>query len=170
MAMQVVQESVSTAKSYAPVLLDFAMKYGGGKDLPFLRFVDDMQKHNDSGNRLGNSFWHTIYAMKFYSDSKVQQKLTATRPLMRLSLMCLQSCMPDHRDHIASFVTDTDLNKIKAKAAAKVVDEIETLLEEAIAFTAVLEPDMWNVRHIQKPLANLMMRCTLKALDKEKSG
>ena len=70
--------------------------------------------------------------MKFYSDSKVQQKLTATRPLMRLSLMCLQSCMPDHRDNIANFVTDTDLNKIKAKAAAKVVDEIETLLEEAI--------------------------------------
>ena len=67
--------------------------------------------------------------MKFWSDSKVQQKLTATRPLMRLSLMCLQSCMPDHRDNITNFVTDTDLNKIKAKAAAKVVDEIETLLD-----------------------------------------
>ena len=64
-------------------------------------------------------------------------------------------------------MTDTDLNKIKAKAAAKVVDEIETLLVEAIAFTAALEPDMWNAHHIQKPLANLMMRCTLKALDKE---
>ena len=127
-------------------------------------------KHRDSGNQLGSSFWHTIYAMSFWSESKVQQKLTATRPLMRLSLMCLQSCMPDHRDNIASFVTDTDLSKIKAKATAKVVDEIETLLEEAIAFTAVLEPDMWNVHHVQKPLANLMMRCTLRALDTEKSA
>ena len=58
------------------------------------------------------------------------------------------SCAPDHRDNIANFVTDTDLNKIKGKAAAKVVDEIEALLEEAIAFMAVLEPDMWNAHHI----------------------
>ena len=108
-AVDAVQENVSSCHGYAKVLLDYATDYGGGKELPWLRLVDDLQKHHDASKVLGGAFWNSIYSLRFWSDSKVDKSLQASRPLMRLCILCLQSCMHDHRDGIASFVTDTDL-------------------------------------------------------------
>ena len=77
--------------------------------------------------------------MKFWSD----QKVPAQKPLIRLSLLCLQSCMADVRDGVATFLVNSDLEEAIGKPAAGLTSRLEGMLEEAFAFTAILDRDMF---------------------------
>ena len=100
--------------------------------------------------------------MKFWSD----QKVPAQKPLIRLSLLCLQSCTADVRDGVATFLVDADLKKAIGKPAAGLTSRLEGMLEEAFAFTAILDRDMLNT--LMLPIGNLLMRSALMIVSKEK--
>ncbi len=100
--------------------------------------------------------------MKFWSD----QKVPAQKPLIRLSLLCLQSCMADVRDGVATFLVDSDLKKAIGKPAAGLTSRLEGMLREAFAFTAILDRDMLNA--LMLPIGNLLMRSALMIVNTEK--
>jgi len=163
-----VQENVSMCHGYSKTLLEYAMEYGGGDDLPWLRFVDELNKHLNASKMLGSAFWNTILSMKFWSDKKVHQKAGPPNPMVRLSIICLQSCMPDSRDGIATFITDSDLRKAVSKSSAPLVEQLETMLEEAFSFTSILAADMFDI--FMQPVGDLLMKSAMMLIDKEKKA
>ena len=167
-ALDAVQENISTCQGYSKTLLDYAMEYGGGSDLPWLRFVDELGKDRSASKMLGSAFWNTLFNMKFWTANKADQKAGTPRPLVRLSLLCLQSSMPDSRDGIKTFVTETDLRKVQGKPVAPLVDELEAMIEEAFSFTSVLDSEMFS--SLVQPIGHLLMRSALMMVDKEKKA
>ena len=114
-AIDAVQEDLTSCAAYAKVLLDYAMTYGGGNDIPWLRFTDDIRNYYDFGHVIDGMFWTAIYNLKFWTASKLQQYLKTSHPLLRLRMICIQACTRDDRDGVASFVTETDLGKLRGK-------------------------------------------------------
>lgn len=167
-ALDAVQENISTCQGYSKTLLDYAMEYGGGSDLPWLRFVDEFGKHRSASKMLGSAFWNTLFNMRFWTANKADQKAGTPRPLVRLSILCLHSSMPDSRDGIKTFVTETDLRKVQGKPVANLVDELETMIEEAFSFTSILVSEMFNT--LVQPIGHLLMRSALMLVDKEKKA
>ncbi len=66
----------------------------------------------------------------------------------------------------ASFVTETDLGKLRGKAVAGLAFDVESMLQEALAFTSVLDPSLWQT--LMVPIGDLLIRCGLECVDKEK--
>ena len=104
--------------------------------------------------------------LKFYSDPKL--KVKNVRPLVRLSLVCLQSCMTASRDGIATFMVDYDLTKATSKDMAKDADAVEDMIGHAFKLAECLDKEFMT-RFVQ-PIGNLLMRCALKLVGKEKQA
>jgi hypothetical protein len=163
-AIQAVSDGGSTIQSYVEVIFEYALEYGGGEQLPWLRFVDELSRSMSSSKPLGSSFWHSMYALKFWADPKVKAK--PARPLIRLALLCVQSCMSSAKDGVASFLTDSDLRKVSSKASSKDVADIDDVLSEAFKLAEVIDPAY--LTKFLEPIGLLMIRCGLKLVDKEK--
>jgi hypothetical protein len=73
--------------------------------------------------------------------------------------------MPDARDKVATFVADSHLKKIIGRPHDLVV-QVEKLIEEAFNFTACLDAEMFT--NLVVPIGDLLLRCGLKLVDKEK--
>ena len=165
-AIAAVQEGGSVIQGYASILFDFGSEYGGGADLPFLRLIDNHAKARGTSKPLGSAFWNQIMNLKFYSDPKL--KLKNVRPSVRLSLVCLQSCMTASRDGIATFMVDYDLTKATSKDMAKDADAVEDMIGHAFKLAECLDKEFMT-RFVQ-PIGNLLMRCALKLVGKEKQA
>ena len=97
-AIAAIQEGGSIAQNYAGILFDFAQEYGGGDELPWLRLVDANAKCRGTSKPLGSSFWLAVMNLKFFTDPKL--KVKAVRPLVRISMVCLHSCMSESKDGV----------------------------------------------------------------------
>ena len=112
---------------------------------------------------LGSVFWHSIYALKFWSDPKLKAK--PARPLIRLALLCLQSCMHVSRDGVADFLKETDLRKASSKIKSTMVAEVDATLTDAFKIASSL--DSAFLSKFVEPIGNLLIRSGLKIADKE---
>lgn len=162
-AIQAVSEGGSTIQGYVDVIFDYAQEYGGGEDLPWLRFVDQLSKSMAASKPLGSNFWHSIHALKFWSDPKVRAK--PSRPLMRLALLCTQSCMQNSKDGIADFLKESCLRKATSKNMSTVVAEVDATLTHAFKIASTI--DSAFLSKFVEPIGNLMIRSGLKVVGKE---
>ena len=165
-AIAAVQEGGTIMQGYVDIVFDFALNYGGGPDVPFLRLMDDHSKARGSSKPLGSEFWTQLQKIKFYSDPSL--KVKQDRPLLRLSFAVLQSAMPDSKDGIASFVKDNDFKKAASKERAPDVDLMEKMLIKAFQLCEAMDKEY--IVKFSKPLGDLLMRCALKACKKEERG
>ncbi len=162
-AIGAVQEGGTIMQGYVDVVFDFALNYGGGPDVPFLRLMDDHSKARGSSKPLGSEFWGQLQKVKFYSDPSI--KVKQDRPLLRLSFAVLQLAMPNSKDGIASFVKETDFKKAVSKERAPDVDLMERMLSKAFQLCEAMDKEY--IVKFTKPLGDLLMRCALKACKKE---
>ena len=51
-------ESLPSCEEYLGLLMDFALKYGGGLEAPLIVFLDSIYKQYRSGKTLGGTFLH----------------------------------------------------------------------------------------------------------------
>ena len=98
----------STAAAYAYTLFEYALKYGGGPDVPWIRFLDAIGKEHGTIKAFGETFWDKIFNMKFPQDKK---HINEHFPLLRLALLVVQAVMDKQKDEIATFLVVSDLKK-----------------------------------------------------------
>ena len=162
-AIQAVSDGGSTIQGYVGVIFDYAQEYGGGEDLPWLCFVDQLSKYMGTSKPLGSAFWHSIYALKFWSDPKLKAK--PSRPLMRLALLCTQSCMQSSKDGVADFLKELCLREASSKNMSTMVAEIDATLTDAFKIASSI--DCAFLSKFVEPIGNLLIRSGLKVVDKE---
>ena len=75
--------------------------------------------------------------LKFFTDPKL--KVKAVRPLVRISMVCLHSCMSESKDGVARFIKDSDLRRIVGKPQAEEAAQAESILSHAIKLAEVLD-------------------------------
>ena len=129
-----------------------------------MRLMDDHSQARGNSKPLGSQYWNQLKNFKFDSDLSI--KVKQDKPLMRLSLACLQSSMPNSKDGIASFVKDLELEKAVSKELAPDVDQMEQILSHAFQLSEAMDKEY--LVEFMKPIGDLLMRCALKACKKEK--
>ena len=98
----------SRVATYAYTLFEYALKFGGGPDVPWIRFLDDIGKEYGTNKAFGETFWDKISNMKFPQN---KQGIIEHFPLLRLALLTVQSVHEKQKDDIATFLTVADLKK-----------------------------------------------------------
>ena len=76
--------------------------------------------------------------------------------------------MTASRDGIATFMVDYDLTKATSKDMAKDADAVEDMIGHAFKLAECLDKEFMT-RFVQ-PIGNLLMRCALKLVGKEKQA
>ena len=56
--------------SYAHIILDFVIMYGGGQGAPQIKFMDDFAKQFQANICLGETFWNTVTSIVFPTKAK----------------------------------------------------------------------------------------------------
>jgi hypothetical protein len=163
-ALEALQE-VSRVAGYAKTLFEYAQKFGGGPDVPWIRFLDAMSKQYGTTKEFGHSFWEKILTMKFPQNDKGAHE---HYPLLRLALLILQSVSDKEKDGLATFLNQTHLRKVVTKAKAAQAHELEALLTDAFEFTVIIDDDFLTT--FQKEVGMLLVRAALMITDMEMKG
>ena len=163
-ALSALQEQ-SRCAAYAYVLLSYALDFGGGDDVPYIRFLDAIAKEYGTSKEFGESFWDKVRTMKFPQNKK---EATQHYPLLRLALLVAQACTNKQKDEIASFLTIADLKSVVSKQSAGLAQELEKLLTTAFKFTEVIDKNF--LVNYQTAVGLLMVRVGMMMTKKESKG
>jgi hypothetical protein len=158
-ALEHIQSLNLPCSSYAKVILDFVLMYGGGANAPQIRFMDDFSKMFQCKVILGELYWTTVTNMQF------QCKLTRY-PLLRAALLLANLISPKVEDGIGKLLVKSDLTKLCTVKMLPVVKASEKILEdgqEIVRLTSTVEAAV-------KPLGQLFVRVALLATDKGDKG
>ena len=155
----------SRCAAYAYVLFAYAIDFGGGDDVPYIRFLDAIAKEYGTSKDFGESFWDKLHTMKFPQNKK---EATQHFPLLRLALLMVQAVTDKQKDDIASFLTLTDLKKVVTKPKAGQAHELENILTTAFKFTELIDKEFLVT--YQKAVGLLMVRVGLIITEKELKG
>lgn len=163
-ALEALQEQSRVAQ-YAYTLFEYSIKYGGGEDVPWIRWLDSIAKGYGTTKEFGHTFWDKMLTMKFYQNSKgpVEQF-----PLLRLALLILQAVSDKTKDGVATFLTQSDLKKAVSKAKATQALELEKMLVDGMQFTSLIDQNFLTT--YQKELGQLFVRAALMLTDKAMQG
>lgn len=163
-ALEALQEQSRVAQ-YAYTLFEYSIKYGGGEDVPWIRWLDSIAKGYGTTKEFGQTFWDKMLTMKFQQTSKgpVEQF-----PLLRLALLILQAVSDKTKDGVATFLTQGDLKKAVSKAKATQALELEQMLIDAMKFTGIIDENFLIT--YQKELGQLFVRAALLLTDKAMQG
>lgn len=163
-ALEALQDQ-SKCASYAYLLLEYAMKFGGGDEVPYVRFLDSMTKQFGTTKDFGETFWEKALNTKFPQS---RQSITEHFPLLRLCMLVVQGIMGKAKDAIACFLTVNDWKKASSKPKAEQARELEKLLTEAMKLTELIDKDFLVT--YQKAIGQLMVRAGLMITDKQAKG
>ena len=155
----------SRCAAYAYVLFAYAIDFGGGDDVPYIRFLDAIAKEYGTSKDFGESFWDKLHTMKFPQNKK---EATQHFPLLRLALLMVQAVTDKQKDDIASFLTLTDLKKVVTKPKAGQAHELENILTTAFKFTELIDKEFLVT--YQRAVGQLMVRVGLIITEKELKG
>ena len=155
----------SKCASYAYVLFEYAIDFGGGNDVQYIRFLDATAKEYGTSKDFGESFWDKLHTMKFPQNKK---EATQHFPLLRLALLMVQAVTDKQKDDIASFLTLTDLKKVATKPKADQAHELENILTTAFKFTELIDKEFLVT--YQQAVGQLLARVGLIITEKELKG
>ena len=155
----------SRVATYAYTLFEYALKYGGGPDVPWIRFLDAFGKEYGTTKAFGETFWDKISNMKFPQN---KQGIIEHFPLMRLALLTVQSVHEKQKDDIATFLTVADLKKIVVKSKLEQARELEEVITTAFQFTEIIDGEFLVT--YQKVVGQLLVRAGLMIVEKELKG
>jgi len=73
-----------TCKSYAGIIMQYIMAYGGGSQMPLIRFLSDFSIQFANDPALGSEFWHSITNTPFKKDNMC----VFSRTFVEQNIMC----------------------------------------------------------------------------------
>ena len=151
------------AGPYARVILDFALEYGGGAQVPELKFMHNVASQFGCSRVLGETFWTALTRTSF-SDK------TSLYPLLRVALALCNLSAEKTEDDIAKLLTKSDVTKVASKAKATEAKQAEETLSKAKSIVAALAKDQ-NLQHFSEevalmPLGQIFVRTGLWLAEK----
>ena len=151
------------AGPYARVILDFALEYGGGAQVPELKFMHNVASQFGCSRVLGETFWTALTRTSF-SDK------TSLYPLLRVALALCNLSAEKTEDGIAKLLTKSDVTKVASKAKATEAKQAEKTLSKAKSIVAALAKDQ-NLQHFSEevalmPLGQIFVRTGLWLAEK----
>ena len=155
----------SRVATYAYTLFEYALKFGGGPDVPWIRFRDAIGKEHGTTKAFGETFWDKISNLKFPQN---KQGIIEHFPLLRLALLTVQSVHDKQKDDIATFLTVADLKKIVVKSKLEQARELEEVITTAFQFTEIIDGEFLVT--YQKVVGQLLVRAGLMIVEKELKG
>lgn len=146
-------------KSYAGVLLDYVVSFGGGDDSFIIQFVDSVSKQFNANVALGESYWSALAYTEFHNK-------TSKYPLVRAALLLANLTSDKIEDGYARLLKKSDVKIAAAEANAKASARSEEVLQEALSIAQAVS----SIEKCLKPLGQLFVRVGLKLVGAEMKG
>ena len=152
--MENLMESLPSCSNYLGVLVDLALKYGGGPGAPLIVFLDSISKRYGAGKKLGQEFLEAACDMLRCKDCK-----HCLFQHVRTAVIALNLCEERSQDGYARFLSASDLNRIKA---SQTVNDAEKVLDEAWKDLSSRGRDTWSSSQVA--LGRLYLRIALNLI------
>ena len=162
-ALMAVESVGAPCSPYAKTILEYVRKYSGGEGAPILVFLDVVAKEFQCNATLGQTFWSAVTDSAFHCKTKQY-------PLIRCAMILCNLTSPKFEDGIAKLLQRGDMTKLCTKSMTEKVDAAETVLEQAMHITNVMQKSGKMARSEFGPLGRLYVRIALLLTGKEKDG
>ena len=165
MVIEHMQDRGIPSGEYADIILEFALKYGGGKDGSEIKFMHDVACHFGCSNVLGESFW-TAVTKTVFADR------TSMFPLLRVALCLCNLSASQVQDGIGKLLVKSDVAKLASKAKDAKAKACEETLVKAKAIIATLSEQYEELDETAclEPLGKIFVRVGLYRTDKGLAG
>ena len=118
---------------YIDSIVEYVRLYGGGSGAPMVRYIDAFSKRFGENKRLGEDFFEAVTDVFFGPARRC--------PHIRTALMAGNLVSPKIVDGISKLLVKADVERVKSKDKAAVVDQTESMMSIAWSITDQLCTD-----------------------------
>ena len=157
--------------SYANIIMEFVLEYGGGTDskgivAPMIRFIDSVAKQFAANVNLGETFWTAVTRATFASK-------TERMPMLRAAMILSNLTAPKLEDGLGKLLKRSDVAKMCTAKSFANAAECEDTLRHGVDICDLLcmnYPQKADAENIIGPKGKLFVRVALFAVEKGKLG